>query len=141
MDLTKDYPRSPRATLMGLPMLPRTIDKARASIDGMLGEYVFGEKSSFDMALFDFLAVKPDAFREGVRASADDAAVENWVKANARKFTPDEAAVFARVFTNDGDDDADRARFQERRAKLPAHVQSRVTGWVDLLDVGEGRIA
>ena len=141
MDLTNSNPRSPRATLMGLPMLPRTIDKARASIDGTLGEYIFGEKSSFDMALFDFLALKPDAFREGVRASADDTAVENWVKTYARKFTPDEAAVFARVFTNDGDDDADRARFQERRAKLPAHVQSRVTGWVDLLDVGEGRIA
>ncbi|HEY7993462.1 MAG TPA: DUF5069 domain-containing protein [Candidatus Eremiobacteraceae bacterium] len=141
MDLTKSFPRSPRATLMGLPMLPRTIDKARASIDGTLGEYVFGEKSSFDMALLDFLAVKPDVFREGVRASVDDAAVESWVKANARTFTPDEAAVFARVFTNDGDDDADRARFQERRAKLPAHVQPRVTGWVDLLDVAEDRIA
>jgi len=122
-------------------MLPRTIDKARASIAGKLGEYVFGEKSSFDMALFDFLAVKPEAFREAVRASADDAAVENWVRANARKFTPDEAAVFARVFTNDGDDDADRGRFQERRAKLSAHVQPKVTGWVDLLDVAEGRIA
>ena len=126
---------------MGLPMLPRTIDKARASIAGTLGEYVFGEKSSFDMALFDFLAVKPDAFREGVRGAADDAAVEAWIRANARKFTPEEAEVFARVFTNDGDDDEDRARFQVRRSKLPAHVQPRVTGWVDLLDVAEGRIA
>lgn len=141
MDLTKSFPRSPRATLLGLPMLPRTIDKARASIAGTLGEYVFGEKSSFDMALFDFLAVKPDAFREGVRGAADDAAVETWIRANARKFTPEEAEVFARVFTNDGDDDEDRARFQVRRSKLPAHVQPRVTGWVDLLDVAEGRIA
>lgn len=141
MDLTKNYPRSPRATLMGLPMLPRTIDKGRAKLSGTIGEYVFGEKSSFDMALLDFLAVKPDAFLAGVKASADDAAMENWIRANARKFTADEAAVFARVFTNDGDDDADRARFQERRAKLPAHVQPRVTGWVDLLDVAEGRIA
>jgi uncharacterized protein DUF5069 len=141
MDLTTSYPRSPRATLMGLPMLPRTIDKARASIAGTLGEYVFGEKSSFDMALLDFLGVAPAAFREGVRASADDAAVEAWIRANARKFTPAEAEEFARVFTNDGDDDDDRARFQLRREKLPAHVQPKVTGWVDLLDVAEGRIA
>ena len=93
------------------------------------------------MVLLDFLAVKPDAFLEGVKTSSDDAAMEKWIRANARKFTPEEAAVFARVFTNDGDDDADRARFYERRAKLAAHVQSRVTGWVDFLDVGEGRIA
>lgn len=141
MDLTKSYPRSPRATLMGLPMLPRTIDKARASIGGALGEYVFGEKSSFDMALLDFLGVSPAAFLEGVRASADDAAVEKWIRANARPFTSAQAEEFARVFTNDGDDDADRARFRERRQKLPAHVQSKVSGWVDLLDVAEGRIA
>jgi len=141
MDLTKSFPRSARATLMGLPMLPRTIDKARAKLDGSIGEYIFGEKSSFDMALLDFLAVKPDAFLDGVKGSADDAGVESWIRSNARTFTPDEAAVFARDFTNDGDDDADRARFQERRAKLPAHVQPRVLGWVDLLDVAEGRIA
>ena len=141
MDLTKSYPRSPRAELMGLPMLPRTIDKARAKIAGTLGEYVFGEKSSFDTALLGFLGVKPDAFLEGVRGAKDDAAMEAWIRANARKFTPAEAAEFARVFTNDGDDNDDRARFRERREKLAAHVQPKVTGWVDLLDVAEGRIA
>ncbi len=141
MDLTKDYPRSPRATLMGLPMLPRTIDKARAFDAGTIGEYVYGKKSSFDMALLDFLGVTPEAFLEGVRQSPDDAAVERWLKSNARAFTPQEAEAFARVFLNDGDDDADRARFQERRSRLAAHVQPRVKGWVDLLDVAEGRIA
>src|ERR1700686_2430466 len=133
MDLTRDYPRSPRQTLLGLPMLPRTIDKARAVLSSTLGEYVFGEKSSFDMALLEFLGLSPAQFLEGVRESPDDAAMTHWLDAHARKFTPAEADGFARVFLNDGDDDADRARFQERRAKLPANVQDRVKGWVDLL--------
>lgn len=141
MDLTQSYPRSPRAKLMGLPMLPRTIDKARALIAGTIGEYVYGEKSSFDMALLDFLGVTPAAFLEGVRASKDDAGVEAWIRANARPIAPAEAEAFDRVFTNDGDDDEDRARFQVRRQRLAAHVQPKVTGWVDLLDVAEGRIA
>ena len=64
-----------------------------------------------------------------------------WLRANARQATPTEVEAFARVFLNDGDDDADRARFAERRASLPAHVQPRVKGWADLLDVAEGRIA
>ena len=141
MDLTKDYPRSPRETLLGLPMLPRTIDKARAVLSATLGEYVFGEKSSFDMAVLNFLGVSPSQFLEGVRESPDDAAMTRWIKAHVRAFTPAEAEAFAQNFLNDGDDDADRARFQERRAKLPANVQDRVVGWVDLLDVAEGRIA
>jgi hypothetical protein len=141
MDLTKDFPRSPRATLLGLPMLPRTIDKARALLSSTVGEYVFGEKSSFDMALLDFLGVTPAQFLEGVRESPDDAAMTRWIAAHARAFTAADAAAFAQNFLNDGDDDADRARFQERRAKLPANVQDRVVGWVDLLDVAEGRIA
>ncbi|HKW44927.1 MAG TPA: DUF5069 domain-containing protein [Candidatus Eremiobacteraceae bacterium] len=141
MDLTKEFPRSPRATLMDIPMLPRTIDKARAVVSSSAGEYVFGEKSSFDMAMLDFLGLTPAAFLEGVRESPDDAAMLGWLDAHARKTTPAERAEFASVFLNDGDDDADRARFRERRAKLPAGVRGRVTGWVDLLDVDEGRIA
>jgi len=141
MDLTKEYPRSPSARLMGLPMLPRAIDKARAALAGTLGEYVNGEKSPFDMTLLDFLRLTPQAFLDGVKKSPDDAAMEQWLRANARSFTPDEADLFARTFLNDGDDDADRARFADRRSRLPAHVQPRVKGWADLLDVAEGRIA
>jgi len=141
MDLTTGFPRSPRERLLGLPMLPRTIDKARAALAGTLGEYVYGEKSSFDMALLDFLALSPAVFLEGVKASPDDTTMAKWLKTRARAFTAAQAEEFATIFLNDGDDDADRARFAERRAKLPEQVQSRVIGWVDLLDVAEGRIA
>ena len=140
MDLTKTYPRSPNDRLLGLPMLPRTIDKARATLEGTLGEYVYGTKSSFDMALLDFLGLSPERFLDGIRQSADDDAMAAWLRSNARQATPAEVEAFARVFLNDGDDDADRARFAERRASLPADVRSRVKGWVDLLDVAEGRI-
>ena len=122
-------------------MLPRTIDKARASLQGTLGEYVFGAKSSFDMALLDFLGLSPEQFLEGVRSSPDDTAMAAWLREHARPATPQETEAFVTTFLNDGDDDADRARFAERRAKLPPDVQPRVTGWVDLLDVAEGRIA
>jgi hypothetical protein len=139
MDLTIEFPRSPRETLLGIPMLPRTIDKARAALSDTLGEYIYGEKSGFDMSLLEFLGLTSGAFLEGVRESPDDAAMAKWLESHAPK-TPAETKQFATVFLNDGDDDADRARFQERRAKLPANVQGRVTGWVDLLDVAEGRI-
>jgi len=140
-DLTKNFPRSPRERMLGLPMLPRTIDKARARLAGTIGEYIYGAKSTFDMTLLDFLGVTPEAFLEGVKSSPDDAAMQRWLAENGRAFTPAQAEEFATIFVNDGDDDADRARFADRRAKLPENVRSRVTGWVDLLDVDEGRIA
>lgn len=141
MDLTKEYPRSPRERLLGVPMLPRTIDKARAVLSDTLGEYIYGEKSSFDVAVLQYLGLSPGEFLEGVRESPDDAAMTRWLAVHARKTTPQEADAFAADFLNDGDDDADRARFRERVAKLPANVRDRVKGWVDLLDVAEGRIA
>jgi uncharacterized protein DUF5069 len=141
MDLTKDYPRSPRERLLGVPMLPRTIDKARALLSDTIGEYIYGEKSSFDVAVLKYLGLTPGEFLEGVRESPDDAAMSRWLAAHARKTTPQEAEAFAVDFLNDGDDDADRARFRERVAKLPANVRDRVKGWADLLDVAEGRIA
>jgi hypothetical protein len=140
MDLRKQYPRSPNDRLLGMPMLPRAIDKARAALAGTLGEYIYGTKSPFDMALLEFLGLSPEEFLEGVRNSADDAAMARWLRVHSREVTPIEVEDFARIFLNDGDDDADRARFAQRRARLPARIQPRVKGWADLLDVDEGRI-
>ena len=141
MDLTNQTPRSPNDRLAGIPMLPRTIDKARAALAGTLGEYLYGSKSSFDMALLDFLGLTPEQFLEGIRKSPDDAGMMEWLRANARALRPEDVDAFAHVFLNDGDDDADRERFAQRRAQLPIAVRARVNSWADLLDVAEGRIA
>ena len=140
MDLTKEFPRSPHERLLGIPGLPRAIDKARAALAGKLGAYNFGDKSSIDRELLGFLGLSPDEFLAGIRTSPDDAAMARWLKEHVRTPSPTEIDEFARTFANDGDDDADRARFAERRAKLPAAIQPRVKGWIDLLDIDEGRI-
>jgi uncharacterized protein DUF5069 len=140
MDLTTGIPRSPKDTLGGIAMLPRTIDKARAALAGTLGEYVYGLKSGFDTTLLEFLGVSEAEFLDAVRKSPDDAAVLAWVQTHGRKHSPAEIAHFTTTFLNDGDDDEDRARFAARKAKLAPDVQPKVKGWADLLDVAEGRI-
>lgn len=140
MDLTKELPRSPNDRLGGIAMLPRTIDKARARLAGTIGEYVYGDKSSFDKVLLDFLGVSESEFLEGVKLSPDDAAVLRWLQSHGTRHTQAEIEQFTAVFLNDGDDDADRARFAERKAALAPDIQARVKGWADLLDVREGRI-
>ena len=140
MDLTQELPRAVNDRLIGIPMLPRTIDKARARLAGTIGEYVYGDKSSFDRALLAFLGLSEEQFLEGVRVSPDDDAMVTWLRSHARTLDPAAIDAFAVEFLNDGDDDADRARFRERVRELPESVQPKVRGWADLLDAREGRI-
>jgi hypothetical protein len=73
MDLTKQFPRSPRTRLGGVSMFPRTIDKARANLAGSLGEYIYDCK--MDKVLFDTLGCSADEFLQAVRVSTTDGEV------------------------------------------------------------------
>ena len=53
LDLTQRPPRSPRVRLGGYVLLPRIIDKARASLAGKLGDYHFAGKG-LDRHFFNF---------------------------------------------------------------------------------------
>jgi hypothetical protein len=80
-DLREHPPRSPHEQLAGLYFLPRTIDKARAKIQGTLGLYKITPGISGYM--FEALGITEDAFVEAVRAAASDNAVEDWLEHNA----------------------------------------------------------
>jgi hypothetical protein len=80
LDLTQQIPRSPREQLDGLAMLPRTIDKARASLPGgNLGPYhiVFGLSGR----LFAALGISAQEFIEAVRTATSDEDVAAWLRA------------------------------------------------------------
>lgn len=77
-DLTKDFPRSPYDMLAGIVMLPRTIDKCRATISGTNGEYHYG--CPMDVPVLKFLKVSEEEFMKNVKDLKVDDAVEKWVK-------------------------------------------------------------
>ena len=60
-DLTQHPPRSPRVRLGGLVILPRMIDKARATKAGKNGEYNYG--CSLDRNVLDFLGIEAEALK------------------------------------------------------------------------------
>jgi hypothetical protein len=142
MDLTKTYPRSPRERLDGIPMLPRTIDKARAFLAGTLGEYKFGDDSGYDRALFDTLGIDAESFLEGVRHSPDDAAVVRWLHANARTVAArddKELLTALEAFGLETDDDREELKTYVAANARPA-VHGKITSWLDWIDYDEGRI-
>lgn len=89
LDLRKAPPRKPRAEAGGILFLPRTIDKARATLPGGdLGVYkIEGFTASmlemFDIPLSEFCAVVAKATSDEdvatfVRGRVDDATIAKW---------------------------------------------------------------
>lgn len=86
LDLTQRPPRSPRVRLGGYAMLPRILDKARASLVGKAGDYKFG--NPMDQHFFAFTDIAPDALLDQVKTGASDWDILLWVnfRANPNRF-------------------------------------------------------
>ena len=80
-DLREHPPRSPREQLGGLYFLPRTIDKARAKIQGTLGLYKI--TPGISGYVFEALGISEDDFVAAVRAAQNDAGVVAWLEQHA----------------------------------------------------------
>jgi hypothetical protein len=80
-DLTQRAPRSPRIRLGGYAMLPRILDKARASLVGKAGEYKYG--NPMDQYFFGFTGITQDGLLEQVKTGAGDWELLLWVNAHA----------------------------------------------------------
>ena len=63
-DLTKRPPRSPRVRLGGFVILPRMLDKGRATVAGKHGEYHYN--CPMDQRFLNFVGVKADALKVGI---------------------------------------------------------------------------
>jgi hypothetical protein len=136
MDLTKTYPRSPRAKLAGVVMLSRTLDKARASNAGTPGEYHFG--CGMDKHVLAFLGSDPESFAKRVAQAPDDATIESWARGQLKDTSPDAIEGFNAEFAQDAPapgSDSEKFLISER-TRLG---RNDVTTWFDLLDLDEGR--
>lgn len=80
-NLTQRPPRSPRVRLGGYAMLPRILDKARASLAGQAGDYKFG--NPMDRHFCAFTGIAQDALLEQVKGGAGDWDILLWVNAHA----------------------------------------------------------
>ena len=82
-DLTKFPPRSPRVRLGGYALLPRMLDKARATLAGVSGEYHYN--CPMDKYFFDFTKIDHKAFLAQVKKGASDTEMLKWVEAKAKR--------------------------------------------------------
>src|SRR6266516_5827949 len=78
----KQFPRSPRETLGGYVLAARAVDKCRAVLVGLKGEY--HSNCPLDQRWLKFAEIDYDAFRSFVATGATDEEIAAWIGEQAR---------------------------------------------------------
>lgn len=137
-DLTQHPPRSPRVRLGGLVILPRMLDKCRATLVGKNGEYTYN--CSLDKNVLDFLGIDAEALKSQVAKGLGDGEILAWILANAKTpRLPHEIAAFSAYHEQRAPSAVGgRARLSEYQASTPAGAKREdIVGWFDVLDLDD----
>ena len=136
-DLTQHPPRSARVRLGGYAILPRCLDKCRASLAGKNGDYHYA--CPLDMRFFEFAGIVPDALKAQVAKGLSDGELLAWIQANAthKRTDPEIAQWSAWVDQYGPADNETREYFNGLVAGAKAAQREDIRGWFDLLDVDD----
>ncbi|MBL6766178.1 MAG: DUF5069 domain-containing protein [Verrucomicrobiae bacterium] len=140
LDLTTEFPRSPRETLAGYVVAGRMLDKCRAVLAGTNGEYHFD--CPLDNTFMSFAEIRADDFKNFVATGADDEAVADWITEHAKQRPQREIIQWNNSLRD------------RRISEMPIELQEFLEGyipknipagrvvrvWFDVYDIEEGRI-
>ena len=136
-DLTQRPPRSMRARLGGLVLLPRILDKGRATLAGKNGEYNYN--SPTDQHLVRFLGLDLEALLKELATGKADGEILEWVHAHAKTpRAPWEIEAWSAYMEKRGPDgDAETlsgfAEYLGQRSKTRKDIKT----WFDALDLDD----
>lgn len=135
-DLTKQPPRSPRVRLGGYVILPRLLDKGRATLAGQNGEYHYN--CPMDQRFLSFVDLDPAALQRELAAGRGDREMLAWITANAKlKRSPEEIAAWSAHQEQRVPSDVEaRKYFNELHAKIDP-LREDIATWFDLLDLDD----
>jgi hypothetical protein len=130
-DLRVHPPRSPRVMLGGLYFLARTIDKARAKLQGTLGPYKIGPGIS--IYLFEWLGITEEQFTEAVQRANSDEDIVEWLHS---RCDLDTFAAINQRLSERGIRDAEH--FREVLPRYPVlNEYPHLRNWFDILEIDD----
>ena len=138
MDLTKNFPRSPYEKVDGYMMLGRTIDKAHATLQGLLGEYMYD--CPLDKRLFGFLGISAPQLLELVENSENDEDVVDLLKTIQVERNTEEIKQFNDQILESGPNDDESQVYFERLRQKHAPDRPDISSWFDIIEAEEGRL-
>jgi hypothetical protein len=135
-DLTQRPPRSPRTRLGGYAILPRMLDKGRATIAGKHGEYKYA--CPLDQQFLNFAGIDAAKIKKQLALGKGDGDMLIWIQKNAKfERSPVEIAAWTDSQERRGPTDVDSRKFlQDLHAKVAPH-RTDVATWFDLLDIDD----
>jgi hypothetical protein len=135
-DLAQRPPRSPRIRLGGYVILPRMLDKGRATLAGKAGEFRFN--CPLDRHFLDFAGIDPLKLKKQLAQNKSDGEMIEWVNANAKnKRLPFQIAAWSAAQEQRVPTDLEsRKFFNDYHAKL-APKREDVATWFDILDIDD----
>ena len=133
-DLTKQPPRSPRVRLGGYAILPRCLDKGRATLAGKNGEYHYA--CPLDQDFLEYAGIDPEELKKHLTKS--DSEILEWIKANAKhKHTAAEIAAWSLWQDQSAPDNpGSREHFNELH-KNAGPKRTDIVSWFDVLDLDD----
>lgn len=136
-DLTRRPPRSPHCRLGGYVILPRLLDKGRATIAGTNGE--FNYDAPLDQHLKDFIGLDFAALKEQLAAGKGDGDIVEWVNANAKpQRAPWEIDAWAAFMTRRGPSgDVETLQYFAEYVGKFSKDREDVKTWFDLVDLDD----
>jgi hypothetical protein len=133
-DLTKQPPRSPRVRLGGYVILPRCLDKGRATVAGKNGEYHYA--CPLDQQFLTFAGIDPEALKQELTKS--DTEVLEWINAHAKnKRTAPEILAWSAWQEQRAPDNPDSREYFNGLHKSGAPKRTDIVTWFDLLDLDD----
>jgi hypothetical protein len=137
-DLTQRPPRSPRVRLGGYVLLPRILDKGRASLTGKLGEYHFAGKG-MDRHFFNFVGLDHETLTAELAKGGGDYELLTWIQANAKhQRQPWEIAAWSEHHLRRGpDSDTETIVYFADEVKKFNPLREDINTWFDLLDLDD----
>ena len=135
-DLTKQPPRSPRVRLGGYVLLPRMLDKGRATIAGKNGEYHYA--CPLDKRFLEFTGIDADMLRKELAAGKSDGEILAWIEKNAsHKHTEPEISAWSEFAERRVPGDAESRTFFNELHQNVAPQREDINTWFDLLDLDD----
>ncbi|HXR04909.1 MAG TPA: DUF5069 domain-containing protein [Verrucomicrobiae bacterium] len=133
-DLTKFPPRSPRVRLGGYVILPRMLDKGRATVAGKHGEYHYA--CPLDQGFLEFVGIDAKALKKEL--NKNDTEILNWIQKHAKhKRTMPEILAWSAWQEQRGPDNLDSREYFNGLHKHNAPERTDIATWFDLLDLDD----
>jgi Domain of unknown function (DUF5069) len=136
-DLTQRAPRSPRCRLGGYSILPRALDKGRATLAGTNGEYHFN--CPVDQRFLSFVGIDAKKLLAELKKGKGDGEVLQWIQATAKqKRSPWEIEQWSDYMDRRGpDSDAETMEFFAGYVAKYTRTREDIKTWADILELDD----